>query len=160
MSGRIIDHAKDVDASVSRRCTVVTSSGEKTQKDAEIVCEKYITVSVNGKQTFYISCTPDKLAELITGRLYTEKLIKSIDEIKSLVISGTHSCYIRFGSGEILSFEDISRHNATDKAVGAMLLKGEKPDQQGGSDRRSVKAGTGKGADPDLQGMAGFVYGL
>ena len=41
--------------------------------------------------------------------------------------SGTHSCYIRFGDGRILSFEDIGRHNALDKAVGAMLLNEEVP---------------------------------
>jgi len=41
--------------------------------------------------------------------------------------SGTHSCYIRFSDGEILSFEDIGRHNALDKAVGAMLLKNVNP---------------------------------
>ena len=39
--------------------------------------------------------------------------------------NGTHSCYIRFGDGRIDSFEDISRHNALDKAVGHLLLEKE-----------------------------------
>ncbi len=40
---------------------------------------------------------------------------------------GTHSAYLRIPEGKILGFEDISRHNAIDKAVGTMLLAGEDP---------------------------------
>ncbi len=41
--------------------------------------------------------------------------------------SGTHSCYLYLPDGAIVSFEDISRHNALDKAVGHMLLTGADP---------------------------------
>ena len=43
--------------------------------------------------------------------------------------SGTHSCYIRFEDGSIAGFEDISRHNALDKAVGYMLLENKNPEK-------------------------------
>ncbi len=39
-----------------------------------------------------------------------------------IATSGTHSAYLRAPSGEIRGFEDISRHNALDKAIGYMLL--------------------------------------
>ena len=35
---------------------------------------------------------------------------------------GTHSCYLRTHEGKIHEFEDISRHNAMDKAVGYALM--------------------------------------
>lgn len=43
--------------------------------------------------------------------------------------NGTHSCYLRQPDGEIVGFEDISRHNALDKAVGHMLLSGFSPER-------------------------------
>ncbi len=43
------------------------------------------------------------------------------------ITSGTHSCYLYMREGEIAGFEDISRHNALDKAVGHMLLTGAVP---------------------------------
>ena len=42
---------------------------------------------------------------------------------------GTHSCHIRYPDGTMESYEDISRHNALDKALGAMLLKEYKPSE-------------------------------
>ena len=41
--------------------------------------------------------------------------------------NGAHTCYLRRPDGEILAFEDLSRHNALDKAVGAMLTAGADP---------------------------------
>ncbi len=40
--------------------------------------------------------------------------------------NGTHSCYLDTGE-DILCFEDISRHNALDKAVGYALINGIDP---------------------------------
>ncbi len=37
---------------------------------------------------------------------------------------GTHSCYLYLPDGNIEAFEDISRHNAMDKAVGHAVLNG------------------------------------
>lgn len=73
------------------------------------------------EKTFLPSVTPDP-ADVFSLAEHFQK-----DSSLHRNTSGTHSCYIRFGNGEILSFEDIGRHNALDKAVGAMLLKNEDP---------------------------------
>ena len=41
--------------------------------------------------------------------------------------NGAHTCYLRLPEGEVRAFEDLSRHNALDKAVGAMLAAGADP---------------------------------
>lgn len=41
----------------------------------------------------------------------------------------THSAYLRIPDGSIHSFEDISRHNALDKAIGYMLINKYNPEE-------------------------------
>lgn len=176
---------------------IMEADGSTYKKAEEIVVEHYIEVSVNGSMAFVLSCTPEHLKELVVGRLFTEGIISSLEDIDRLFIcgegnigevvlkenveykpysgveptcctgnkefiagtrimsvlpevhltpeiifemvekfsedgrlhkstSGTHSCYIRFEDGSIAGFEDISRHNALDKAVGHMLLEKRK----------------------------------
>ena len=205
MNRKYQNHATDLPTTARVSCRIVAADGTIRTEEEEIVCEKMLEVSVNGVPVFRLTCTPQHLTELVLGRLYTERIIRSTDEVQQLFIcgegniaevrltddvefqpysgaeptcctgnrqlaepaatashdatststaspatvspeaifqltekfredgalhrntGGTHSCYIRFGDGRILSFEDIGRHNALDKAVGAMLLEGEKP---------------------------------
>ena len=200
MENRVNNRAKSLQTTAKVSCRRVYASGSREEREEEIVCEKELEVSVNGIPAFRLTCTPEHLTELIFGRLCTEGIIRSADEVEHLFIcgegniaevklsddirfepytgaeptcctgnkqmiqrtageketvlptvtpdpadifslaehfqkdnklhrntNGTHSCYIRFSDGEILSFEDIGRHNALDKAVGAMLLKNEDP---------------------------------
>ena len=201
MKDRFHNHADNLKKTADISCTIVRSTGDTETCEDEIIREQQLEVSVNGYPAFILTCTPDNLTELTLGRLYTERIIRSIDEVKDIFIcgegniaevklreecifqpctgpeptcctgnrqlirkaepeavkvlpgitvepvdvfslvahfredgalhkstGGTHSCYIRFGDGRILSFEDIGRHNALDKAVGAMLLYGEEPE--------------------------------
>ncbi|MBR5408287.1 MAG: formate dehydrogenase accessory sulfurtransferase FdhD [Lachnospiraceae bacterium] len=43
------------------------------------------------------------------------------------VTAGTHSCLLAIGNDVIFTTEDISRHNAIDKAIGYMLINGIDP---------------------------------
>lgn len=173
---------------------VTRADGSVSEKTEEVVVEHFIEVSVNGIKAFTLSCTPEHLRELVVGRLCTERIIKTVDDIDRLFIcgegnigevvlkenvefkpfsgaeptcctgniqyidgsrevevlpdvkidpktifelaekfyedgklhrstNGTHSCYIRFEDESVAAFEDISRHNALDKAVGHMLVE-------------------------------------
>ena len=211
MNRKYQNHATGLPATARVSCQLIAADGSLQEKEEEIVIEKELEVSVNGVPAFRLTCTPKHLTELVLGRLCTERIIRSEDEVAHLFIcgegniaevrlrenvdfqpysgaeptcctgnrqlvervdttaapeapetaapeapknvsrepspadvflltekfredgalhrntGGTHSCYIRLGDGRILSFEDIGRHNALDKAVGAMLLEGMDP---------------------------------
>lgn len=52
----------------------------------EAAVEAVYQVYLNGEKAFRVSCTPDDLKELITGRLYTGKLIRKKQEIDEIII--------------------------------------------------------------------------
>lgn len=67
--------------------------------------------------------TPDDETVFALARRFSE------DSALHRSTSGTHSCYLRLPDGSVTGFEDISRHNALDKAVGHMLIAGADPAQ-------------------------------
>ena len=178
-------------------CRIYTPDGLSSESSITLVHEHIVEIDVNCIPAVRLSCTPEHLPELIAGRLYTEGIIDSIDEVERLFICGTgetaditlnkkiepashaeteptcctgnkqllisadkremrklpskepdreavfalaerfrkdtmlhsitgstHSCYLYAPGGEISEFEDISRHNALDKAVGYALMNG------------------------------------
>ncbi len=172
---KVIDKTGEISPAAVQACTVHATDG--TVKDSEdvIIHEHLVEISINRVPAMRLSCTPEDLAELITGRLYTEGIIDRISDVEQLCIGetgseaevtlkhhlttvqkrrmkvlknavtdyeavfaltrrfsedsklhrltgGTHSCYLYLPGGSIVSFEDISRHNAMDKAVGYALL--------------------------------------
>ena len=64
------------------------ADGSTSSVKTEVIVEHFMEVSVNGKPTFTLSCTPNHLKELVVGRLYTERLIGSVDDIAHLFICG------------------------------------------------------------------------
>lgn len=196
----IKNNAGDIHTTEEAPCVVHHSNGDLCEAEDVVIAEHFMEISVNGKPLARLSCTPDKLSELVIGRLYTERVIDSVEDIEKLFIcgqgelaevtlkkdiefvewneaeptcctgnkqylssgckrklepitetvpkpeyvfelikyfqndsklhvstGGTHSAYIRTIAGDIFSFEDISRHNALDKAVGHILINGLNP---------------------------------
>lgn len=52
----------------------------------EVLVEHTMDVYINEILTFRVVCSPDHLVELVLGRLYTEGLIKSADEVESIYV--------------------------------------------------------------------------
>lgn len=57
-----------------------------TAGEEEILVEHTMDVYINEILTFRVVCSPDHLPELVLGRLYTEGIIKSADEVDSIYI--------------------------------------------------------------------------
>ena len=74
----------------------------------EVLVEHTIDVYINEQLTFRVVCSPDHLPELILGRLYTEGLIKSADEVESIYIC-QHATRARVFLYERVA--DMSRQN-------------------------------------------------
>ncbi len=67
------------------------SDGSFEAKDAAVVCEAPVTLTVNGEAWLTFSCTPNQLEELAAGFLYNERVIESFEEIASLHVCGDSS---------------------------------------------------------------------
>ena len=85
---KIRNHAKEVNTSVSVPVRRIAASGEVTDTTQVIVREKILEVSVSGLPAFLLTCTPDHLTELVFGRLCTEQIIRTAEDVAELFICG------------------------------------------------------------------------
>lgn len=63
----------------------IDRDGRKKLRDT-VTDEVPLTITLNGKELLTLLCSPSSLKELSTGFLYTSGIIKSINDIKSVVI--------------------------------------------------------------------------
>lgn len=71
--------------------TVIHADGTSEKKDRVLLREHSLTICVNGKTACRLVCTRDRIKELVTGRLYTDRLIRSTKDIRELVLSPDES---------------------------------------------------------------------
>lgn len=179
---------------------IVTAKGARENGSSAIVTEHFVDLFVNAQLVAKLVCTPSDLPEMIIGRLITEGIIKTTDDVESLYVcdsgrtvkvflekdielrsfveneptcctgnkvflenavahklnklvksdwkpewifnlanefangskihkatKGTHSCYLSVNGEVVYASEDIGRHNALDKAIGFVAMKGYAP---------------------------------
>lgn len=67
------------------RCTR-EKAGTFTESEHEVVLEVPLTITVNGRHALTVMTSPVMVRELVTGLLYTERIIHGPDEIESIQI--------------------------------------------------------------------------
>lgn len=65
---------------------VYNANGSESVELTKIQAEQIVDVDINGIHTLRITCSPDNLAELVLGRLFTEGMIKSVEEVGSIIV--------------------------------------------------------------------------
>ena len=64
--------------------TLIFPNGRNESKETEVLREHILTVIINEKPVMRLVCTKDHLKELVTGRLFTDRIINDSREIASL----------------------------------------------------------------------------
>jgi len=81
MNSRIWKNSRTMRTDILR----INSDGRKKLRDT-VADEVPLTITLNGKELLTLLCSPSSLKELSAGFLYTSGIIKSINDIKSVVI--------------------------------------------------------------------------
>lgn len=64
----------------------VSRDGNRISREESVLVEHLMDIYVNEQLTMKVTCTPQYLTELILGRLLTEGVIKSVEEVESIYI--------------------------------------------------------------------------
>lgn len=64
------------------------TTDSQVRKDDVVAVEAQYCVKLNDNSIFTFTCTPSHLEEMVTGMLYSRKLILSAEQIKSMQIDG------------------------------------------------------------------------
>lgn len=66
--------------------TIVSADGSTQERTETIVCEHFLDIFVNERKVASLVCTPSNLRYLTLGRLFTEGITDSIDDVESVYI--------------------------------------------------------------------------
>ena len=81
---RIVDQSAPFEGHEEFACELVKPDGSTTPSSYALQREHVVRVFVNGVLTMNLTCSPDHIAELVLGRLYTEGMVAGIDEVDEL----------------------------------------------------------------------------
>lgn len=77
---------KNLELTTSISYSLIGRDGQRIRKEEEILVEHLIDVYVNEQLTMKLICMPEFLAELVLGRLLTEGIIASTEDVESIFI--------------------------------------------------------------------------
>lgn len=105
----IDNHFTDAEQTLPVEARAVRPDGTVGVAGGELLREHIIEVLINEKPALRITCTPNRLAELVLGRMVTEGFIEGCEDVECLYIceSGNRAkVYLRQGM-DLASGEDI-----------------------------------------------------
>lgn len=105
----------DAEQTLPVEAKTVKPDGTVGAGGGELIREHIIEVMINEKPVLRITCTPNRLAELVLGRMITEGLIESCEDVECLHIceSGNRAkAYLRQGM-DIAEMEDAPQAEPT-----------------------------------------------
>lgn len=79
---------------------VVRADKTESVSASELIKEHFVEISINERPAVRLMCTPNRLAELVLGRIVTEGLIKDCGDVESVYICETGTAakvYLREG---------------------------------------------------------------
>ena len=88
---------------------VLYPDGKVKPKETEVIQEHVLTVLVNEKQVYRLVCTKDRLRELVTGRLKTDGLIESAEDIYKMFFCKYENEVSVFLNNEVIWEETIQK---------------------------------------------------
>lgn len=81
-----IDASHDINQQEDRACTNVYADGSRTSTSTLLQTENAVRVFVNGELTMRLMCSADHLIELVLGRMRTEDMISSVEEVDQIMV--------------------------------------------------------------------------
>jgi FdhD protein len=75
-----------MDLTAPSRCQVLHRNGARTAAEKDLLVEHLLDVYVNERLTMKLVCIPEHLTELVLGRLLTEGIITSLQEVELIYI--------------------------------------------------------------------------
>lgn len=107
---------------------------KKIKNRQEIFCEDTVALEteyslfVNGQKLVRLSCTPEDLKELALGRLYTEGLVRSIRQIRSIQIQEEErTIYVEISENEKQRTEKESGKNTKNEVESSIESREKEP---------------------------------
>lgn len=82
----IADNSMEIEKSTIQKTQVYKPDGTIISGESRIITEHSLQVMVNERLAFRLVCTPDRLKELVVGRLLTEGIVTHIGDMEQLYI--------------------------------------------------------------------------
>ena len=97
------DQSSDLESLKPITCRGIDRSGQTEEHGGVLLSEHLTDVYINERLTMKLVCIPEYLPELVIGRLLTEGIIQTIDDIKSVYIC-EHGTRAKVYLSDTLSF--------------------------------------------------------